>query len=175
MGRILASHGDALEEEAEPLANARAALINVLLVFHSGDLDGRLVVAAAGLCREDPSVDGNLFLVRPPKQRLAQDTAIMGCTGRNTLEGQDRRHEIDVTYRDTDLDATLEIDAPGEAGVMDGSRAHAAMIARLAAARARIPRSVHQVGPCQPKAVPGRGRREGEEDIGTTLLVRQMD
>jgi hypothetical protein len=42
------------------------------------------------------------------------------CTGRNTLEGQDRRHEIDVTYRDTDLDATLEIDAPGEAGVMDG-------------------------------------------------------
>jgi hypothetical protein len=88
------------------------ALINVALVFHSGDLDGRRVVAAAGLCHEDPSVDGNLFLVRPPKQCLAQDTAIVRCTGRNTLEGQDRRHEIDVTYRDTDLDATLVKSTP---------------------------------------------------------------
>jgi len=151
------------------------AFVDIALVFDGRDLDGGLVVAAAGLRRQNAGVDPDLFLVRPPEQRLVQDAAIVGCTGRNALEGEDGRHEIDIAGGDTHLDAALEIHPPGEAGVADGPWAHTAMIARLAGALACSPRGIHQVGPCQPKTILGGGPREGEQDVGTPFIVRQVD
>src|SRR5262245_30752210 len=102
------------------------ALVDVAAPADFRHLDGSAV--GAGRDGFHMRADHDLLLVGPAVERLAEDAAVEAGALRDAEKREDRRRRVDVAGGHADRRAPLEVHAPGQEGVANVPRAHAAVV-----------------------------------------------
>src|SRR6266446_3923795 len=161
-----------------PTSPHAPALVEIALSSDFAHLDRGPECAVGGRGEIGRAPGRHLLLVRTVDECLCDGAAVerrqVGVAIKPHQRDQ-RRRNIHVAHRRVYCDTALEIDAPGQEGVMYGPGAHAAVIAGVAFERPGGAAGVGVIGAGHAEGVLGRTPWESENDIGTALGVVEMD